>query len=214
MAERHGSPKSTKSKNQARIRRRGRSGGRARGKALAYQIQTRDILQALQSKYPDFEPCRHSGRAGVDVEFRAGGTSWIIDVAGHATLDGGNKLLLAECKLYDPMRTAKLTQDDAAAFAWKCLVIEKDLAESVHRLYFAAREPQPGFYAAATYARIQVVMCVPNQSVAESFGLDFLHYDPATEQLRWESHERLRGEGVKAGDSYAAALAHPKSRKS
>src|SRR5258707_5158639 len=89
--------------------------GKAMGKSRDYQVLVRNVLQ---QKEPDLQP--FSGD-GIDMSFRLGFMkSCTFDVA---LKDSANRIVVAECKRWNPKQRIK--QDNILAFARKVELLRR-----------------------------------------------------------------------------------------
>lgn len=163
-------------------------GGSAHGVDRDYQVLCRDIL--IQRALPAvLVPLSGDG---IDVPVRLGSAERVFDVA---LSDGGDKIVVAECKR--TMRAQKLTALDA--FAHRVCLLRRQTGHEVAAVFFTKTAFQAGVVKAAQDEGIDVAVCRQGQPIS-SFSLLFNRYDPQT-RCRY---------GLGEGDTQGAAVIAPR----
>jgi hypothetical protein len=146
------------------------SAGKAYGQDRDYQVQCRNILQAVGGM-SSLKPCSGDG---IDVKFTVGGTDVTFDVALE---DANGRLVVAESR----RREDTVKQEALFAFARKVELLRKETGHEVAGVFFAKRNYQLGAVKHATWSGIEEIVLDEGQTTSD-FALAYHRYDAEREK--------------------------------
>lgn len=143
------------------------TGGKAFGVNRDYQVECRNLLMRRDTALKPY------GTEGIDVRFRAGGTTWTFDVVLTSPNDC---LVVAECRRW----ATPVKQEAVAGFAKKVDLVRDARRVPVAGVFFVKTAYQVGALRLGDYLGIQLA------AVSEEDGFSHLYF------YRWDHTKNRR----------------------